>query len=86
MPRLRPVPWMMVLELGRIAYDHWREMPAGDRRRLGELLRRSKGRPTRLSAGERRELREIVRRVDVKSMGRDLLPSAGRARRRRRRS
>ncbi len=74
---------MMVLELGRVAYDHWRDMPTDDRRRLGELLRRSKGRPTRLSAGERRELREIVRRVDVKSMGRDLLPFAGRARRRR---
>ena len=83
---LRPVPWMMVLELGRVAYDHWREMPRVDRRRLGELLRRSKGLPGQLSTAERRELREIVRRIDVKRMGRDLLPFAGRARRRRRRS
>jgi transposase len=52
-------------QVGRVVHDHWRAVPADQRDRLAELLRQTKGRPSKLSAVERRELRQLVRALNV---------------------
>ena len=75
MPRVRDpraLPWAAILAVGRIAYDRFREdVKPQDRRRLGELLRKSRGNPSRLTERERHEVLAIVRHVDVRRLGRD---------------
>ena len=79
---LRRFSWALLLNLALVARDHWRALPDSDRRRIGELVRKSRGRPTGLTAAERRELLGLMRRVDFIGLGRDVLPFAGRRRRR----
>lgn len=69
----RAIPWRMVLELGTLFYTRFREdVPPKERRQLGELVRKSKGDPRRLTAAERRELLRILRSIDVQRLGRDV--------------
>jgi hypothetical protein len=69
----RAIPWRVVLEVGTLVYTRFRDdVPPKDRRRLGTLVRKSKGDPRRLTAAERRELLEILKRVDVQRLGRDV--------------
>jgi hypothetical protein len=69
----RAVPWRLVLEVATVVWNRFRDdVPPKDRRRLGALVRKSKGDPRRLTLAERRELLEIIRRVDLKKMGRDV--------------
>ena len=70
---VRAVPWRLVLELATLVYTRFRDdVPPEDRRRLGTLVRKSKGDPRRLTERERRELLAIVRRLDVQRLGRDV--------------
>jgi hypothetical protein len=80
--RLRALPWAVVLEVAAVASRHWREIDERDRRRMGELVRKSRGRPGNLSPRERAELRRLVGALDLPRLGRELLPF-GRAGRRR---
>jgi hypothetical protein len=80
---VRTIPWRVVLEVATLVYTRFREdVPPKDRRRLGTLVRKSKGDPRRLTAAERRELLAILRRVDLQRLGRDVaaIVSVGRVR------
>jgi hypothetical protein len=77
------LPWALLLQGAASANRHWRELEAAERRRLTELVRKSRGRPGNLSARERADLRRLVGKLDVPGIGRELLPFSGRRRRRR---
>jgi hypothetical protein len=64
----------------------WRALSAKERARLTHLARTSGGRPGNLSGKERAELRGLVGKLDLKGIGRELLPLARRRRGRHRRS
>ena len=88
MPRRGPffavktAPWALALELAMVANAHWQELKDSERRRLGELIRKSKGNPRALNQRERDELRKIAAKLDFPGMARDLVPFARRFRRR----
>jgi hypothetical protein len=42
------MPWVMVFELAITLRKHWRRLDLDDRKRLGELIRKSQGLPTKL--------------------------------------
>jgi hypothetical protein len=73
---LKKVPWLLVFELARLTHGHImdRTSPA-DRRRVMDLVRRSKGDPRKLSARERDELRAIAQKVDAKQLAAALSPA-----------
>jgi hypothetical protein len=79
-PRLRDprtLPWAAILAIARLIYDRFREdVQPSDRRKLGTLLRKSRGNPTRLTARERDEVLAILRNVDVKRLGREVAGAA----------
>ena len=77
-PTVRTIPWRLVLEVATLVYNRFRDdVPPKDRRRLGALVRKSKGDPRRLTAAERRELLAIVRRLDLRRLGRDVAGVVG---------
>ncbi len=65
----RRVRWVYVLEVARWIYAHgregWERLSAPERRELGRLVRKTRGRPGALAPSEREELRRIV----VKAVG-----------------
>jgi hypothetical protein len=62
--------WVIAaLEIGWIANRHWRRLDRDERRRLRELLIKSRGRPSRLSASERREADALLQTVDYAELG-----------------
>ncbi len=65
----RRVRWVYVLEAARWIYAHgregWERLSAQERRELGRLVRKTRGRPGALTPSEREELRRIV----VKAVG-----------------
>jgi hypothetical protein len=69
------------------AAQRWSALPARRRARLEALLRKSGGRPSRLSRGERRELSALVRDLELPALLRgaamDAAPRRGRFRRHR---
>jgi hypothetical protein len=70
---VKAIPWRLVVEVATLVYTRFRDdVPPKDRRRLGVLVRKSKGDPRRLTKAERRELLEILRRVDLQRLGRDV--------------
>ena len=82
--RLRALPWAALLQVGVAFGDRWRSLSPKDRTRLSELLRSSRGRVGNLSGKERGELRKLVGKLDLKGMGRELVPLLrGRGRKRR---
>ena len=86
MPKLNPVrsiPWLVLAEGVVQANEHWKRLSASDRSKLQKLVRKSRGLPRNLSAKERTELKRIVSKLDLPTLGRELLPLAGRKRRRR---
>jgi len=82
--RVKGVPWVAVAQAGMVISRHWRALSASDRARLAQLARKSGGRTGSLSRRERLELRKLVGRLDLKGMGRELLPLTRRRRGRRR--
>ncbi len=81
--RLRALPWAALLKLGVTFGERWRALSPKERTRITDLLRSSRGRLGNLTAKERGELRKLVGKLDLKGIGRELVPLA-RGRRKRR--
>jgi hypothetical protein len=84
--RVKALPWAALLQAGMVAVERWRGLSQKDRASLARLLRQSRGRAHNLSARERKELRRLSGKLDIKGLGRQLLPllrgrSKGRKRR-----
>jgi hypothetical protein len=66
-PGLKRLPVLKILAIGEIALaarSHAMRLDAGERRRLVELVRTGRGRPSKLSDAERAELRELVAKAE----------------------
>ncbi|HEX5224197.1 MAG TPA: hypothetical protein VFW29_03610 [Solirubrobacteraceae bacterium] len=78
------VPWAALLQAGLVVSRRVNDLSRKDRERLTRLLRESRGRPGALSEKERTELRKLIGKLDLKKMGRDMLPLVtGKGRKRR---
>ncbi len=66
--------WLRVLAVAQIAIlarRHMQLLEADERRRLGKIVAKSKGRPrTNLSANEREEMLRLVRKLEPGAFGR----------------
>ncbi len=87
--RVKTLPWTVLLQAGMVAGKHWRSLSKKDRARLARLVRSRlqvhQGESAKLSVKERAELRSLLVKLDVKGMGRELLPLARGKRRGKRR-
>jgi hypothetical protein len=81
--RVRSAPWILLAQAGLVANKHWKSVPVGDRERIAQLLKQSKGLPSNLSAKEREELRLLLGRLELSTLARELVPFALRAKGRR---
>jgi hypothetical protein len=66
-PGLKRLPVMKLLAVGEIALlarTHASKLEAGERRRLVELIRTGRGRPSKLSETERQELSGLVAKAE----------------------
>jgi hypothetical protein len=72
--RIRALPWAVLLQAGILVGGRISELSEKERARVARLIRDSRGRPGNLTSKERQELRKLLAKLDVKSMGRDLLP------------
>ena len=83
--KVRAVPWLIVFEAARVASKHFTDVTSpAERRRLREILTRTKGMPQLLTEVEKRDLRRIGKKVDLKALGTELAPQLMRARSKRR--
>jgi hypothetical protein len=73
---MKALPWAALLQAGVVVGKRWRSLSEKERARLTALLRESGGRPRNLGEKERRELRKLAGKLDLKGMGRELLPLA----------
>jgi hypothetical protein len=83
--RLRAIPWLVVFEVARSVHSHVMDtLSPAERRRVGQILRKSKGNPANVTPREREELRRLAGKLDLKRLGQDVAPRviAGRKRRR----
>jgi hypothetical protein len=76
--RLRSLPWAAALRVTFIVGRRVGSLSSRDRRRLGELMKQSRGWPGRLGDRERAELRKLVGKLDLRAMGRELARARGR--------
>jgi DNA primase catalytic subunit len=84
--RLRAVPWLLVFEVARGVHSHVMDtLTPAERKRVGEILRKSRGNPQNVTAREREELKRLAGRLDLKRLGRDLVPRVVAGGRRKRR-
>jgi hypothetical protein len=83
--RVKSLPWAALLQAVVVIARRWRSLSEKDRARLTGLVRDSHGRLGNLSTKERAELRKLARKLELGSMGRDLLGLARRRRGRRKR-
>ena len=77
--RVRAMPWLMVFELAVTLRKHWRRLEPADRNRLAELVRKSPGRPNRLTADERADMRRLVAKLEPGQIARSVVPIGRRA-------
>ncbi len=77
--RVRAVPWSIVFQLAMAARKHWKNLEPKDRARLAELLKKSQGRPNRLSAKERADVRQLVAKLEPREFARSIVPIGRRA-------
>jgi hypothetical protein len=84
MPGRKAVPWLLMLEAAMMLRTHWGRLDDKDRRELARIVKKSHGRPDRLTKNERSELVRIVRRLDLITASRKLMPMHGGVRRSRR--
>jgi hypothetical protein len=73
--RVRALPWATVLRAAFVVGRRVGALSGRDRARLGELLKKSRGWPGRLGERERTELRRLLAKLDLRGMGREMLPS-----------
>jgi hypothetical protein len=78
----RRVSWIVLFEAAMAMRKHWNNLPPGDRARLSDLARKSRGRPHQLTREERAEFRRIAKNLDLVGVARDLAPFGRRVRRR----
>jgi hypothetical protein len=84
--RVRAVPWLLVFEVARGVRSHVLDtLSPAERRRVGEILRKSRGNPTRITPREREELKRLAGKLDLRRLGQDLAPRIVGSQRRRRR-
>ena len=74
MPTFRAVPWMMVLEVARVAGKALRDIDPADKARAADIARRTKGLPHHVTPQERADLMRIARSIDVRKLAGDLAP------------
>ena len=63
--------WAYVIVLAEIAVllkHHWERLDEKERKRLPELVRKSKGRPSNLSLREKREMRRMVEKIGPREL------------------
>jgi hypothetical protein len=71
--RAIPIGWaLLAAEAAMVMRRHWGSLHPNSRRRLRELVVKSKGRPGQLTREERRELIHHVRQLDLRGLARDL--------------
>jgi hypothetical protein len=73
------MPWLMVLELAYTLRKHYKRLDAGERAQLAELLKKSQGRPNRLTAQERAQVRLLVAKLEPAKIARSVVPIGRRA-------
>jgi hypothetical protein len=82
--RRLPIAWTLAAaEVAVATRRHWVGLDPSTRRRLRELVTKSRGRPSNLTASEKRELRSLVGRLNLTKLGRELAAVASPGRRRR---
>jgi hypothetical protein len=82
--RIRAVPWLILFEAARTIHAHVNEkLSPAERRRVADIVRDSRGMPQNVTPSQREELRRIAAKLDLKGLGRDLVPHIVRARMRR---
>jgi hypothetical protein len=82
--RLRALPWAALAQGALVFGERWRALSDRDRARAKQLMRESRGRLGNLSAREREDLRKVVRKLDLKGVGREMLPLVRGGKRKRR--
>ena len=68
------VPWLTLVRGAMIVGKRWNSLSGKERARLAELVRESGGRVGNLSVKQRLELRRLAQKLDLKGLGRELLP------------
>jgi hypothetical protein len=61
--------FIAAIQVAWLANRHWRRLEPAERRRLRELIRKSRGRPSKLSAREREEAGELLQKLDYAEFG-----------------
>jgi hypothetical protein len=61
--------FIAAIEVAWLANRHWRRLEPDERRRLRELIRKSRGRPSKLSTKEREEAEELLQKLDFAELG-----------------
>ncbi len=72
----KAVTVLLVAQAAGVVREHWQGLDPHDRKRLTELLKTSKGRPTALTPDQRSELTKILQRLELPKLGRSLAPLA----------
>jgi hypothetical protein len=72
--RLRALPWAAIARVLFVVSRRVGSLSSRDRQRLARLLRESRGWPGRLAERDRRELQKLLGKLDLRTMGRELLP------------
>jgi hypothetical protein len=79
------VPWIALTRAAMIVRRHWNALSSRERAHLTRLVGESRGRVGNLSEKQRAELRKLARKLDLGSMGRELLALRGSRKRGRKR-
>ena len=79
------MPWVMALQAGLLAREHWLKLAPAERSELQQLIRKSKGRASNLSNRERARAKALIDKLELARFGRALVPVATGMRRKRRR-
>ena len=61
--------FVAAIQVAWLANRHWRRLEPDERRRLRELIRKSRGRPSRLTTKERAEAEELLQKLDFAELG-----------------
>lgn len=56
-----------------ITRNHWKQLEPEERKRLSQLIRKSRGRPSKLTASERQEASELLEKLEYAKLGGDLV-------------
>jgi hypothetical protein len=70
---MSPLTWAVLAGRGAlIGRRHWQLLTPKKRRRLRELIAKSRGRPSNLTADERAEVQKLVSKLELRRLGVDL--------------